>query len=31
MYSRTEAMTQKMRRFTDAGRYPQDEDIDFLP
>lgn len=28
---RTEAMTQKMRCFTDAGRYPQDEDIDFLP
>jgi len=30
-YIRTEAMTQKMRRFTDAGRYPQDDDIDFLP
>lgn len=28
---RTEAMTLKMRRFTDAGRYPQDDDIDFLP
>ena len=28
---RTEAMTEKMRRFTDAGRYPQDDDIDFLP
>ena len=28
---RTEAMIQKMRRFTDAGRYPQDDDIDFLP
>ena len=28
---RTEAMTQKMRRFTDAGLYPQDDDIDFLP
>lgn len=24
-------MTQKMRRFTDAGKYPQDDDIDFLP
>ena len=24
-------MTQKMRRFTDAGLYPQDDDIDFLP
>lgn len=24
-------MTQKMRRFTDAGRYAQDDDIDFLP
>ena len=24
-------MTQKMRRFTDAGCYPQDDDIDFLP
>ena len=23
-------MTQKMRRFTDAGRYAQDDDIDFL-
>ena len=29
--SRTEAMTQKMRRFTDAGLYPQDDYIDFLP
>ena len=28
---RTEAMTRKMRRFTDAGLYPQDDDIDFLP
>lgn len=28
---RTETMIQKMRRFTDAGRYPQDDDIDFLP
>ena len=24
-------MTEKMRRFTDAGKYPQDDDIDFLP
>ena len=24
-------MTEKMRRFTDAGRYAQDDDIDFLP
>lgn len=24
-------MTLKMRHFTDAGRYPQDDDIDFLP
>ncbi len=24
-------MTLKMQRFTDAGRYPQDDDIDFLP
>ena len=24
-------MTQKMRRFTDAGLYPQDDHIDFLP
>ena len=30
-YIRTEAMTQKMRRFTDAGLYSQDDDIDFLP
>ena len=28
---RTDAMTLKMRRFTDAGKYPQDDDIDFLP
>lgn len=28
---RTEAMTQKMRHFTDAGHYPQDDHIDFLP
>ncbi len=31
MFERTEAMVQKMRRFTDAGLYPQDDDIDFLP
>ncbi len=31
LVSRTEAMIEKMRRFTDAGRYPQDKDIDFLP
>lgn len=24
-------MIRKMRRFTDAGKYPQDDDIDFLP
>ena len=31
MYQRTTAMTEKMGRFTDAGRYEQDEHIDFLP
>lgn len=31
MWTRTEVMAQKMRRFTDAGLYPQDDDIDFLP
>ena len=31
MIARTEAMTQKMEAFTDAGLYEQDEFIDFLP
>ena len=31
MIFRTEAMTQKMEAFTDAGLYEQDEFIDFLP